>query len=392
MKTAIIKEQAVKRIRNYYLWVYADEIQRRPERGYPGEVVSVAAPGGDELGMAFYHPQARIALRMLSRRRVLPDGEFFRRRLARAVEIRRPLASVTDAVRLVYAEGDFLPGLVVDSFANHLCVQFRCAGMDNLRPLMVELLTELLQPESIYERSDLTVREEEGLEKKTGRLAGETPERIVVSEHGVKFLVDLVHGQKTGFFTDQRDARHHVASFAGPGIRFLDAFSYTGGFGQYAARAGAEVTAVDKDADALFLLLENSRLNGLTGRVEAVQADLFEWLPKAVGEGRQFDVISLDPPALIKYKNQQSLGRGLFIDLIRPALRLLPPGGILHVSACAYHLGGPLMLEALRIGALEAGVRLRTLGETVQGIDHPYSPQMPENLYLKGFTCMVEAD
>jgi 23S rRNA (cytosine1962-C5)-methyltransferase len=389
MKQVVVKPHAVKKIRNYYLWVYADEIRERPRQSYPGEVVAVVAPDGAPLGAAFHHPDARIALRLFHPQPVLPDAGFWRRKLEAAVARRRPLRAETDALRLIYAEGDYLPGLIVDDFAGHLVLQSRCAGIEAIKPLLVGLLADLCAPASIYERSDVPARAEEGLADACGQVRGETPERVEVRENGRRFAVDIRTGTKTGYFTDQRDARRHVAGLVSPGMRVLDAFCYTGGFGIYAATAGARVTAVDKDEAALAGARENAALNGVTDRFETVAADLFRWLPEQAAAGASFDLICLDPPALIKYKNQAAKGRGLFLDLIRPCLRMLRPGGHLHVSSCAYHMGGDLLREAVRFAAADTGTRLLTVGETIQAPDHPYSLQMPETLYLKGYTLEV---
>lgn len=392
MKRVTVREQAARRARNYHLWIYADEILNRPGRSYPGEVVAVCAPDGSPVGAAFYNPSARVALRLFSRKAELPDGDFWRRRIEAALSLREGMATDSTALRLVHAEGDYLPGLVVDRFGDHLCVQFRCAGMDGLRPLIVTLLREMVQPVSIFERSDLAVREEEGLASVSGQLMGETPRRVEVLENGVRFVVDIPGGQKTGFFTDQREARLQFARFSGPGKKILDAFSYTGAFALYSAMRGSEVLAVDKDADALAVARENASLNGVADRFAVKEADVFEWLIGESERGERYDAISLDPPALVKYKNQQGKGRGLLLDLIRPCLRMLDAGGILLVSTCAYHLTPDVVREAVRMAAADVGKRLLVVGETSQAGDHPWSVQMPETHYLRGLFLRVTTE
>lgn len=389
MKQAVVANRAVRKVRNHYLWVFADELLRRPERAYPGEIVSVLAEDGSPLGVAFHHPSARVALRMLSPETRLPDGDFWRGRLRQAVERRGPLFADTDALRLVFAEGDRLPGLVVDSFAGHLVVQVRNAGMEGIKPLVVALLRELLDPPSILERSDVAARDEEGLLRFTGPLHGTVPDRVEVRENGLRFRVDLQGGQKTGYYTDQRDARRYFGELVKPGDRVLDAFCYTGGFGVHAAVAGGQVVAVDKDPAALDLAGQNASLNGCSDSFETVEADVFRWLVERAAAGDRFDLVSLDPPALIKHKNQQGKGRGLLIDLLRPALTMLGPGGRLHLSTCAYHFNGGLTHEALRMAAADAGRRLLVTGETRQSADHPWCLQMPETLYLRGITVQA---
>jgi 23S rRNA (cytosine1962-C5)-methyltransferase len=261
--------------------------------------------------------------------------------------------------------------------------------MDMLRPLIVALLTELLAPRSIYERSDIEHRREEGLAPVEGQLAGETPDRVEITENGLRFAVDIKAGQKTGFYTDQRDARRHFAALVREGDEVLDAFCYTGGFALGAARRGGRVTGVDKDGDALNLAWENARRNGLEERVALEQADVFRWLTEQAAEGRRFHLIGLDPPALIKYKNQQGKGRGLLMDLLRPCLRMLPEGGLIHLSTCAYHLNSSLVTEAVRMAAGDQGRRIALVARTMQAADHPVVLQMPETWYLRGYTLQV---
>lgn len=391
MKEVSVLGRAVKKVRNFYPWVFADEVLAPAPGAEPGEVVRVLDPAGNVLGTAFHHPSARVSLRVLDLGPEPPDEGSWRGRIRSSMGLRAPLRGVTDAWRAVYAESDGLPGLVADWLAGHMVVQFRCAGMDRLRPLMLDLLREEFQPLSVYERSDVPQREEEGLAPVVGQVAGVTPGRVEVSENGVRYGVDVVKGQKTGFFTDQRDARKKFAGRCRPGMEVLDAFSYTGGFGIPAAVAGARVTAVDKDAPALALMRANAELNGVAERVKTVEADLFFWLAYAAGENRRYDAISLDPPALVKFKNQQGRGRGLIMDLVRPCLRMLNDGGVLHLSTCAYHLLPDITREAVRIAASDVGVRLLVLEETSQGIDHPVLLQMPESLYLKGLTLQVHS-
>ena len=297
MKRVVVKAQAVKKVRNYYLWVYADEIQERPRQSYPGEVVAVTAPDGAPLGAAFHHPEARIALRLFHPEPVLPDAAFWRRKLAQAVARRQPAAGRDRRPaaglrrrRLPAGpdRGRFRrPPGAAEPLRRHRSRSNRCSWA---------CWRSCARRASIYERSDVPARAEEGLALARGQLRGDTPARVEVRENGRRFLVDIREGTKTGFFTDQRDARRHVAALVEPGSRVLDAFSYTGGFGIYAATAGARVTAVDKDGAALALARENAALNGVADRFEAVAADLFEWLPAQAAAGARFDLICLDPP------------------------------------------------------------------------------------------------
>jgi 23S rRNA (cytosine1962-C5)-methyltransferase len=392
MKQVVVRDSAYKRLCNFYLWGFRDEVLEQPSQGYAGEVVEVLSPGGGSAGTAFFNPGARVALRMISRKKVLPDGEFWRRRLRQALARRQRLATDTTGLRLVHAEGDYLPGLVVDRFGEHLVIQFRTAGMDQLRPLMVSLLTELLSPVSIYERSDVEHRREEGLDPVEGPLAAETPDRVEILEHGLRFIVDIRGGQKTGFYTDQRDARRHFAGLVREGDEVLDAFCYTGAFALGAARRGGRVTGIDKDNGALAMARENARLNGLAEQVSFEEADVFHWLSEQAAAGRRFNLIGLDPPALIKFKNQQGKGRGLLMDLLRPCLRMVPDGGLIHLSTCAYHLNSVIVTEAIRMAAGDMGKRVVLLARTMQAADHPVVVQMPETWYLRGYTLQVLSD
>ncbi|MGB8644106.1 MAG: class I SAM-dependent rRNA methyltransferase [Anaerolineae bacterium] len=391
MATVILNVDREHKVRNFYPWVYQHEVQAVEGEAAPGDVVQVKSARGQLLGRAFYNPSSHIPLRMLT---LDPEEAihraFFEQRLAAAIARRQGRIGNTDAVRLVYAEADALPGLVVDSLAGHLVLQIRNHGMERARDEIVRALKRLLSPPGIYERSDMQAREEEGMAPYTGLLWGQVPERLEIFEDDIRFEVSIRAGQKTGFYMDQRDNRRLLRSLVKPGDRVLDVYSYTGGFGLHAARAGAQVLAVDKDGEALQLLEANARRNGLADRVGARWGDAIEVLGHLARENRRFTHIVLDPPTLAKHKNDVPRVKGLFTEMMTGALRALDPGGLVLLSTCAYHISPDDLIESARMAANDLHRRLEVLTITYQPADHPWIIQLPETLYLK--TVVLKSD
>lgn len=391
MSTVIVKAEAVKKLRNQYPWLYADEIAEL--RGAPdaGALVALHDPRGDFIARAFFNPVSHIRARVLTQDPTEKiDRAFFETRLARAAAQRAHVIGATNAVRLVHAEADRLPGLIVDQFAEMLVVQFRNAGVEQFRKEIIQALKKTTGARGAYERSDTQARAEEGLREQVGELFGETPEEIEIFEDDVTYAVNPRAGQKTGFYLDQRDNRRLWRGLMKPDSRALDVFSYTGGFALHAAKAGAAALAVDKDSLALRQLEKNAARNGVSARVGARWGDAEKILAQLVAEGRAFSHIALDPPTLAKHKNDVPPAKQLFTRLCRDAFRLLDPAGVLLVSTCAYHIGVNDLIEVSRIAANEVGRRARVLTVTYQPADHPWILQIPETLYLK--TLALRAD
>lgn len=391
MKVIVVKPDRVKKLRNQYPWLYADEIADIQGDAQPGEIVELGETRGEFIARAFFSPTSHVAARVLTYDRTEKiNRAFFEGRIAHALARRANAVGNTNALRLVHAEADRLPGLIIDRFANTLVVQFRNAGLENLRKEIVQALKKIVPAQGAYERSDMQARTEEGLEPRVGLLYGEVPEQVSIHEDGVEFLVNPQAGQKTGFYLDQRDNRRLLGSLVGQGSGLLDVFSYTGGFALHAAKAGARATAVDKDQEALQQLEKNARQNNLSDRVGARWGDAEEVLSELVREQRTFTHIVLDPPTLAKHKNDVPFARGLFTRLATSALKVLEPNGILFVSTCAYNITVNDLIEASRIAASDVGRRVNVVTVTYQPADHPWVLQIPETLYLKTLVLRVD--
>ncbi len=390
MASIQVKPDRVRKLRNQYPWLYADEIAEIQGDPQPGDVVQLQDTRGEFIASAFFNPTSHIAARVLT---LDPREEihraFFERRLEQAAA-RRQAVSGTNALRLVHGEADGLPGLVVDRFADTLVVQFRNPGVEKMRRELIQAFKRVLPSRGAYERSDTQARAEEGLPPVTGVLYGEVPEEALIREDDVEYLVNPRAGQKTGFYLDQRDNRRLLRSMVGEGSRLLDVFSYTGGFALHAARGGATALAVDKDQEALRLLEVNADRNGVANRVGARWGDAEQVLVELGYEKRSFTHIVLDPPTLAKHKNQVQPAKQLLTRLVTNALTLLETNGTLFLSTCAYHITVNDLLEVARLAAEQHGRRTRVVTVTYQPADHPWILQIPETLYLKTIVLGVD--
>jgi len=372
-------------------WVFYGSLHKPPGNLPAGLVVDLVDEKDRFLARGQYNDQSQIVVRVLSFREQAIDAGFIAERIAAAVERRRSLLSdQTDSCRLIFAEADQLPGLIVDQYGGWLVVQILTAGMELWREAILAALSELA-PQGIFERSDSEDRRRhEGLGIQTGLLAGEPPPaELVIREHGHQFAVDLREGHKTGYYLDQRDNRQAVARYCG-GQRVLNAFAYTGGFGIYAGAAGAaEVTHVDSSAPALELCSRNLELNGLRESHERVCANVFDALRDYRQAGRTFDVIVLDPPKFAaSRKRLEQASRG-YKDLNLNALRVLEPGGILATFSCSGAVDTDLFQKIVAGAAADAGRQVQVLELLGQPIDHPVLLGFPEGRYLKGLVCRV---
>ena len=308
MAKAILRKTRETRVRGGHPWIYASEIETTEGECAPGDVIDVHSCKGTFLGRALYNPRSQITLRMLTTQDEAVDEEFFRRRLEVAWAYRKRLCDV-DSCRVVYSESDFLPGLIVDKFADVLSMQTLSLGMDMRKEMLARLLCEITGAKGVYERNDVPVRRHEGLEMRTGLLMGEVPERVEMRENGILYLVDVMHGQKTGFFLDQKQNRAAIAPLC-PGARVLDCFCHNGSFALNAARYGAaDVLGVDISEEALEVARENAARNGLNARFEA--HNCFDLLRELADAGEKYDLVILDPPAFTKSRQAvQSALRG----------------------------------------------------------------------------------
>ncbi|HEU4740280.1 MAG TPA: class I SAM-dependent rRNA methyltransferase [Meiothermus sp.] len=391
VQRAIAKAGKDKKVRNFYPGLFADELQEAPAQ--PG-ITEVYSAEGQFLAVGYYDPQSRVALRIYRWDKGPLDKSLFARRFRRALEKRSGLGSF---YRLVHAEADGLPGLVVDRFGGVLVLQVRNRAMEALRevwfPALLETLfrgegRETLNPQGIYERSDVDSRRQEGLPDKTGVIFGEVPGVLEVEEDGLVFPIPLALAQKTGFYLDQRENRRLFESLVRPGERVLDVYSYVGGFALRAARKGALALAVDKDLEALGVLDRAAAKAKL--RVDIRAGEALGVLNELAARGQPFHHVLLDPPTLVKKPDELPRVKRHLVDLIRPALRMLEPEGWLWLSSCAYYLGVEELLEVSRRAAADEGRRLRVHTITYQPPDHPWSLHVPESLYLK--TLVLQDD
>jgi 23S rRNA (cytosine1962-C5)-methyltransferase len=365
-------------------WIFSQAIERiEPPSPEAGAIVTVHDSAGALLGMGYCNPATTIALRMIAWGEAPAIEELIARRLKGALELRRRFVrDDTNAYRLVNGDGDGLSGVVVDRFGEVLVVQILTAGADRMRAAIVAALSELLHPRSIIERSHGAVRKQEGLEDHTAVLAGEAVASAVASENGIKLKIDLEHGQKTGYFLDQRDNRALAGSIAS-GARVLDAFCYQGGFSLAALAGGAgKVVAVDTSARALDVARENLELNGHPANaVELVHGEAGKFMAETAN---RFDLIVLDPPPLARSRGDAERAGRLYVELNTVAMRALAPGGRLMTFSCSTHFRADDFVRAVRYAASNAGRNLRLIAHLGPGPDHPVLLGHAEGEYLTG--------
>lgn len=389
-----LKKNEDKRLRLGHLWVFSNEVdtQRSPlDRFRAGELVQLTGHDGKALGTAYVNPNALICARLLSRKANLKVGtHFFKERLATALTLREKLFD-RPFYRLVFGESDGLPGVVIDRFGTVFSVQITTAGIEQRKDVLVSALTELFDPEAVVLKNDTGHRQLEGLGMESEIVYGRLPEPLIIEENGARFKIDVLGGQKTGWFYDHRDSRKRVARLA-QGRRVLDLFSYTGAWGVPAAMAGAlEVTCVDGSEAALGLAEENAGLNGVRPLMRFVHEDVFEFLKRARRENQLFDLVVLDPPALIKRKKDFKQGYEAYRRLNHLALQVLAKNGVLVSASCSFHLGRDHLHELLRSSGRHIDRHLVFFASGGQGGDHPVDPAIPETEYLKTFFCAVSS-
>jgi len=383
-----LKPREERRLRAGHLWVFSNELQTGPEfrNIVPGTLCRVGDDRGRPLGIGYVNPRALLAVRILAGNPdTAIDAEWFARRLQAALVLRERLYDAP-YYRLVHGEADGLPGLVVDRYGEVCVVQLGTAGMENLRALIVEALQQVLQPRGILFRNDSSSRELEGLTSYVEAI-GEVPDEVELLESGVRFIAPLKTGQKTGWFYDQHDNRDRLGRYA-RGARVLDVFSYVGGWAIRAAKFGAtRVTCIDSSQPALDAAQRSAALNGV--EIEAIRDSALDALKTLRAAGRQFDLVVVDPPALIKRKKDYEAGLEHYAALNRAALQLLPADGTLIACSCSHHLEAEALQRILLRESRQTGRRLQILEQGGQSADHPVHPAIPETRYLKAYYCRV---
>jgi 23S rRNA (cytosine1962-C5)-methyltransferase len=392
MNSLILKKGREKALLRKHPWVFSGAVQSVSGEAEPGETVVIRNSQGQFLAWGAYSPQSQIRARVWGWDEAEEVNRvFFKRKLENALQLRKDWIDLehTTAYRLVHAESDGLPGLIVDRYHDTLVVQVLSAGVERWRDEIVSLLGELVQPDAIYERSDVTVRELEGLPERTGLLLGELPPQpLTIQENGLLFKVELVTGQKTGFYLDQRDNRRFCREIA-RGKRVLNCFAFTGGFTAAALAGGAEsVLSIDSSDDALALARENVALNALPlDKCEWITGDVFQELRTLRDKAEQFDLIILDPPKFVPTAAQaQKAARG-YKDINLLGFKLLRPGGVLMTFSCSGGIDAAFFQKIVADAALDAEVDAQIVKRLYQAADHPTYLAFPEGTYLKGLVC-----
>ena len=383
-----IDERSVKRLKLGYPWVFRSEVinARESDKLVPGQVVDFVRDKGDFVGRGYFNPKPQLVGRVMT---LVPqqkiDGDYAVHLIKGALQFREKLYN-QPFYRLVHAESDGLPGLIIDRYGDVVVCQVNTAGMEVLWPHIESALKTLIKPRTIILKNDTPTREHEGLEQVVKVVHGEAPETIQITENGLPFHVDLMTGQKTGWFFDQRDNRAWVASLA-KGGSLLDVFCHTGGFGVVAAKTGAEsVTFIDSSAPALEMVRKNATLNGVINKCEVIEDKAFEAMEKLATKKITYDVVAVDPPAFIKTRKDMSAGIKGYNKLARLSAPLVKKNGILFFASCSHHAGVTELLETVSEGLIKSGRTAQLIKTSGAAPDHPVQPQLPETGYLKGLT------
>lgn len=376
-------------------WVFSGAVERVNGKPENGDIVRLIDAKGAFMAYGFYNDQSRVALRLLEwDENVAVDEQWFRDKVALAVESRQKdilVDGITNTCRLIFSESDYLPGLIVDKYADHLAVQVLTSGIEKNLPVIIDELQKLLKPESIFDKSDASSRGHEGLETKNIVLAGiHPPERVEVKENGITYNINIAEGQKSGFYCDQRDNRRILATYA-RGKKVLDCFSYTGGFTLNSLHAGAAfVSSVDSSVLAIDTLKENISLNKFdTAKVTAIPSDVNKQLRKFREDDEFFDIVVLDPPKYAPSRSALDKASRAYKDLNRLGMLLLNKGGLLATFSCSGAMDMETFKQVLAWAALDAGKQVQFIHQFCQPEDHPVRSSFPEGEYLKGLLCRV---
>ncbi len=395
------------RVLSGHLWIFSNELSSSPRSHEPGSLVEVYDNQEAFIGIGYINPNSLIAVRLLTRQREEINADFFRGRISDALLYRKrflpPGSDSSASCRLVYSEGDFLPGLIVDRYAGCLVVQILTAGMERHRDLLLGLLDEMLSPEMVVMKNDNHNRTLEGLPLEKIMIKGTPGDFVSITEEDIHSEMEPLSGQKTGFFLDQRENRIAFSRLVSNGVparsrglqaesrqtirggggRGLDLFCYSGAWGLHLARKGAHVTFVDSSEAAIKQTKRNAGLNGLSDKCEFVKADVFNFLKREVTSGHLYDFLVLDPPAFVKSKAKLKEGLRGYREINAMAMSIIGEGGLIATSSCSHHVDRTAFFEMLQHAAKDAGRNARVLELRSQGRDHPVLLSMPETEYLK---------
>jgi len=395
VKRLTLKKGREKPIKHKHPWIFSGAVERVDGDPAPGETVEIRSFGGEFLAQAAYSPESQIQARVWTwRQDQVISTEFFQSRIKQAIRHREKIKYDYPMRRLVHAESDGIPGLVVDQYGDVLVMQLLSVGSDLWRDELIQILVEETGARSIYERSDVEVRKLEGLETRTGLLFGEEPEGLLsIEQDGLQYWIDIRKGHKTGYYLDQRSNRNKVAELCS-GLNVLDCFCFSGGFSMQALKYGAEsVTLVDESEQALKLAEKHILSNQLPGdRMETQKGDVFEVLRKFRDQAKSFDVIILDPPKFAPTASFADRAARGYKDINLLAFKLLKPGGLLATFSCSGGISRDFFLRILSGAALDAGVNARIQMHMGQSADHSINLRFPEGTYLKGYGIRVDKE
>jgi len=390
MKTLTIEKGHDERLLRGHPWIFSNEVAESPRVFRAGEIVHVISARGATLGTAYVNPRSLILARLVANERVDVDAAFFRERIAAALARRERLLPGAASYRLVYSEGDRLSGLIVDRFDDQLVVQTHTLGMEMRLDLIRDALVDLLHPRAIVERNESQTRGLEGLEPRTGVIFGETDGHATVDEEGSRIAIDLLHGQKTGYFFDQRENRKLLRGLA-EGRRVLDLFCYAGSWSLAALRYGArETLGIDSSAAAIAHASANAQANGVAPAARWEESDVEIALDRLAAAGERFGVVVLDPPAYVKSRKKSFAGIRKYRIVNQRAMTLVERGGFLVTSSCSYHASAEEFLGAIAEAAQKAGRRAEIVRAGTMPADHPIPVGMREAAYLKCFVLEIQ--
>jgi len=384
MKTIILKSKAGRRFKQGHPWVFSNELEKPAERPEAGDIVSLRQQDGTFLAYGFYHPNSLIAFRALTGEEELPGEAFFSQLIDQAISLREKVYPQSNARRLIHSESDGLPGLIVDQFDDVLSVQINSAGMERLIEMLLPLLKQKMSAKNIVMRNDSSLRNLEGLRQYTAVWQSNEKEVAAdITENTIHYHVDVINGQKTGFFIDQRENRFAFRRFIEEGDRVLDAFCNDGGFALNALVAGAaHVDAVDVSESALARAEKNASLNNLSERIQFSKVDVMKWLPGLKPE-TLYDVVNLDPPTFAPNRKSIPVARKAYRKLHGSAMQVLKAGGILSTACCSHHISEEDFLDSIQQAAIRTGRQCQMLFRGGPPADHPVLLAMPESGYLK---------
>lgn len=365
-----------------HLWVFSNEIAASPKKFEPGSVVELRDRKNSFLGIGYINPLSLIAIRILTRKKEEINSDFFRNRILDAIDYRKRFLKDMGSLRVVFSEGDFLPGIIVDKYGDCLSIQILTLGMEKQSDTIIGILDDIFSPSAIVLKNDSSVRLLEGLRQEKKVLKGFLDSLPVIQEESLLFEIDPMAGQKTGYFLDQRESRIAFSRLV-EGGKGLDLFCYSGAWSIHLASRGAHVIGIDDSDQAVSYARKNAGINNLSDRCLFEKADVFEFLKKGVLGRDQYDFIVIDPPAFARNKSQIKNAIRGYREINSNAMRMLKKGGLLATSSCSFHIGREIFFDMLRVAAKDAGRQARLIEMRSQSKDHPVLLSMPETEYLK---------